>query len=131
MRFKKRDAADYGKNIKIKFVGDGYETVGAYKAYIKMFNRHIDVPDRMYSDGATSAPDLKHTDSWLIHDAVCRYGKWADGTLISNFVASTILATELWKDGYRKESFYWWWATYLKGGGQARKNGMFIATEPK
>jgi len=126
-----KKAEDYGKTLDVILVGDGYEIDGDQTWYSKMFNRYLTLKDRMYSDGATSARDLKHTDSWLLHDHACRYGQWDDGTLISNFVASTILAVELFKDGYRKESFFWWWATFLKGGGQARENGMFIATKPK
>ncbi len=114
----------YGKNIKVKVVGDGYEVEEDYRFYSKRYNRFLTVRAGMYSDGATCARDLKDTDAWLVHDYICRYAKWDDGTLIDNWTASTVLADELWSDGYKIEAITWWWATYLWGGGAARKNGM-------
>ena len=111
------------KKIQYKKIGDGYETTAEYRYYSKRYNRYITIPIGFYSDGATCARDLD-TDAWWVHDHICRYAKWDDGTPIDNWTASTVLADILWEDGYKWEAFYWWWGTYLGGGGAARKNGM-------
>lgn len=111
------------KQIKYKKVGDGYETTSQYTYVSKRYNRSITIPIGFYSDGATSAPDLD-TDAWIVHDHICRYARWNDGTKIDNWTASTVLGDILWRDGFHFRSVTWWWATYLFGGGAARKNGM-------
>ena len=111
------------RQIKYKKVGDGYEVTETYNYYSKRYNRSIHIPSGLYSDGATSAPDID-TDGWLIHDHICRYAEWDDGTKIDNWTASTVLGDILWRDGFKFRSVTWWWATYLFGGGAARKNGM-------
>lgn len=113
-----------GKNIRVKKVGDGYEVLEDYVYYSKRYNRELTIPKGMYSDGATCARDLEDTDAWLIHDHICRYAVWDDGTKIDNWTCSTVLADELWEDGYKTEAVTWWFATYSFGGGAARKNGM-------
>ncbi len=113
-----------GRYIRLRLVGDGYETTVQYRYYSPRYNRYITIPVRFYSDGATRASDLENTDAWIVHDHICRYAVWDDGTPIDNWTASTVLADILWRDGYRVESFWWWWATYLFGGGAARENGM-------
>lgn len=121
----------FGKYIKLKRVGDGYEVIQEYVYYSKRYNRSITIPAGFYTDGATKAPDLENTDAWIIHDHICRYAVWDDGAPIDNWTASTVLGDILWRDGYKKESFYWWWATYLFGGGAARDNGMRRILNPK
>ena len=111
-------------HIKWKRVGDGYESANPYTYYSPRFNRSVTVPEKLYSDGATGAKDVK-SDAWGVHDVICRYGKWDDGTLIDNFTASTVLGDILWRDGFWFRSIYWWFATYLLGGGAARDNGMW------
>jgi len=43
---------------------------------------------------------------------------------IDNWTASTVAGDILWSEGWRFWSVPVWWATYLFGGGEARKNGM-------
>lgn len=110
------------------------------------------IPKDRESDGATWARDLgaeergwrklwstvvsyfmdtpkdKITDAWFCHDEICLNGYVAiNGTkvLVSNFSCSLCLSLLLWRDGYKMESFTWFFATFLFGGGKARKNGMF------
>lgn len=111
----------YGKNIKVQIVGDGYEVLEEYRYWSEKYKKWLTIPKGMYSDGATCARDLEDTDAWLIHDHICRYARWDDGTPISNWQGSTVLSIELKKDGYWLESFTWKYATYLLGGGAARK----------
>lgn len=109
--------------IEYKEVGDGYEVTKRYKYYSKRYNRYLTVPKGFFSDGATGANDIE-SNGWIIHDWVCRYGVWDDGTRIDNWTASTVLADILWKEGYHFRALSWWFATYLFGGGAARDNGM-------
>ncbi len=109
--------------IKYKVVGDGYEVTERYKYYSKRYNRYLTIPLGFYSDGATGAKDVD-SNGWIIHDLICRYGVWDDGTKIDNWTASTVLADILWEDGFHFRALSWWFATYLFGGGAARDNGM-------
>lgn len=113
-----------GKFISVKLVGDGYEVTSGYTYYSPRYNRFLTIPEGFYSDGATNALDIPNTDAWIVHDHICRYAVWDDGTKIDNWTASTVLGDILWRDGYHLRAVVWWWATYLFGGGAARDNGM-------
>jgi len=78
------------RQIKYKVVGDGYEVTEQYVYYSKRYNRSIKIPVGFYSDGATDAPDID-TDAWIVHDHICRYAEWHDGTPIDNWTASSVL----------------------------------------
>lgn len=114
----------YGNFISLKLVGDGYEVLRTYTYYSPRYNRSITIKEGFYSDGATNALDICNTDAWIVHDHICRYAVWDDRTKIDNWTASTVLGDLLWRDGYHLRAVVWWWATYLFGGGAARKNGM-------
>ena len=111
------------RQIQYKIIGDGYEVTNSYVYYSKRYNRSISIPVGFFSDGATSAPDID-TDAWIVHDHICRYAEWDDGTRIDNWTASTVLGDILWRDGFKGRSMTWWIATFLFGGGAARDNGM-------
>lgn len=111
--------------IKYKRVGDGYEVTEKHVYYSPRYNRKLTIDEGFYSDGATWAIDIQKTDAWIIHDHICRYARWDDGTRIDNLTASTVLRDLLWRDGYYFRAWYWFWATYLIGGGAARDNGMW------
>lgn len=102
-------------------VGDGYEAVGSYTYTSPRYGKSITVRDGFYSDGATFARDLD-SDSWWVHDVICRYGKWDDGTLVTRWQAAVVLYDILKEEGYVLEDFWWAVATYLFGGGAARRN---------
>ena len=125
----------------------GYTSIGEYVYYSKRYNRYKTIPDGMWSDGATGFIDLgtdgilskifnwfrkhihklsdKASPLWFfVHDAICNDGEWDDGAKIDNWSASTVAGDILYKAGYRFWSVPVWWATYLRGGGEARKNGM-------
>lgn len=104
-------------------VGDGYEVIERFVYKSKRYNRTITIEPGFYSDGATGAKDINST-AWFVHDHICRYAVWDDGTKIDNWTASTVLGDILWNEGHRARSVYWWFATYFLGGGAARKNGM-------
>jgi hypothetical protein len=85
------------------------------------------------SDGATGAFDVV-SRGWWLHDVACKRGTWDDGTPMSNWQCSQLLQDVMveespkgWKrvrSGRWWQSRYWFWSTWLLGGGEARKNGM-------
>ena len=120
-----------GRRIRVRLVGDGYEVLQDYRYYSRRYNRFLTVRAGCYSDGATFAPDLPKTDAWIIHDCICRYGVWDDGTRIDNWTASMVLSDLLRRDGYPWRARWWKWGTFLFGGGAARKNGMWYVKQEK
>ena len=106
-----------------RVVGDGYETIARYVYRSSRYGKSITIPSRFYSDGATGAIDIE-SDAWIVHDHICRYGMWDDGSQITNWQASTVLCDILWSEGRWCRAFYWWPTTWLFGGGAARENGM-------
>lgn len=112
------------KKVLYRKVGDGYESIRAYRYFSPRYGKTITVPSKFYSDGATCAPDLD-TDAWWVHDVICRYGKFDDGTPCTNRQASTILYDILREDGYRVWSSLWWAGTYFLGGGAARAGKVY------
>ena len=103
--------------------GKLYEALNTVSYYSPRYNRTVTVEKGFRSDGATGARDVQ-TDGWGFHDVLCDRGTWDDGTRVDNWTASTVLGDVLWRDGHRFRAVYWWWATYLFGGGKARENGM-------
>jgi len=103
--------------------GKLYEALNTVSYYSPRYNRTVTVEKGFRSDGATGARDVQ-TDGWGFHDVLCDRGTWDDGTRVDNWTASTVLGDVLWRDGRRFRAVYWWWATYLFGGGKARENGM-------
>lgn len=107
--------------IKFKEVGDGYICLEDYTYYSKRYKKYRTVKKGEYSDGATGAPDGKRrARGWWIHDMLCRYGCWDDGSKCSNWQASTVLYDILREDGCTFIAPYWRFATFLLGGGAAR-----------
>ncbi|MBV5330605.1 MAG: hypothetical protein JZU65_23740 [Chlorobium sp.] len=91
--------------------------------YSPRYRKTITVPAGYISDGATGAMDIA-SRAWFIHDALCQFGAWDDGTKLSNWQCSQVLQDVLTDEGRYWQSKRWFWATFLFGGGQARKNGM-------
>lgn len=58
----------------------------------------------------------KLTAAWYVHDGFCEDPYWDDGTPVSNFIASCILAAILYTDLYRVEAYLWWVGTFFFGG---------------
>lgn len=90
----------------------------------KRYKKRITIKKGDKSDGATSAPDID-SFCWLIHDDLCNFGVFEDGTKCSNWQASKILSDIMREEGRWLRSLTWFAATWLFGGGKARENGMF------
>jgi hypothetical protein len=82
------------------------------------------VPEGYVSDGATGAMDIS-SQAWWVHDVLCDRGCWDDGTKLTNWQCSQVLQDILAFEGRYWQSKRWFWATWLMGGGKARKNGMW------
>ena len=83
----------------------------------------VTVPVGFPSDGATGVYDID-SEAWWIHDVLCKYGVFDDGSPCNNAQASTICSDILLEEGRWIRSVTWYFATWLFGGGEARKNGM-------
>lgn len=109
------------------------------------YGKKVTVPVGYISDGATGGVDVCDK-SFFVHDWLC--GNWTgkgprppkglfdDGTKCTNWQASTIHSdllrgcaaeqTEFVKEvGLNLMAIWRWPATFLFGGGESRKNGMF------
>jgi hypothetical protein len=90
--------------------------------YSERYNKHVVVPEGRESDGATGALDI-HSRAWWVHDELCTHGIWADGTPVTNWQASSVLADILRLESRPGRSVYWWIATWLFGCDKARRHG--------
>lgn len=113
---------DYGFYIKVE---GGYRLKIDLEYYSKRYDKKVSLKKGMFSDGATGAFDI-FSRSWWVHDELCNTGKWADGTRCTNWQASTVLGDILFSEWRLPRSVYWWIATFFKGGGKARENGMIL-----
>ena len=102
----------------------GYEVLENIAYYSTRYNQWITIKKGDKSDGATSAPDI-NSFCWLIHDDLCNFGVFEDGTKCTNWQASMVLSDLLSEEDKYIRSKTWFVATWLFGGGKARKNGIF------
>ena len=100
-----------------------YECPKDITYFSKRYGKYVYVPEGYESDGATGASDI-YTRGWFVHDVLCDTGKWADGTPCTNWQASCVLSDILAEEGRWIRRWTWKYATFLFGGGKARKNGM-------
>jgi hypothetical protein len=128
-------------SIDYSIIDDGdkisYMLNEAFTYHSERYGKDVTCFPGMLSDGATGAFDIS-SRSWWVHDKLCDTGLFDDGTKCSNWQASQILQDILveesphgfWQkatSGRWWQSRYWFWATLVGGGGEARKNGMFSA----
>jgi len=88
------------------------------------YKKWVTVPKGYRSDGATGVRDI-NSQSWWVHDWLCDYGVFDNGTQCTNWQASAILHDILADEGRWFRARSWFIATWLFGGGKARDNGMF------
>lgn len=92
--------------------------------YSPRYNRTITVPVGFGSDGATGAFDID-SESWWVHDKLCKECVWDDGTFATNWQASWVLSDILYNEGRWARAFYWGWTTFIAGCKNCQQNGMF------
>ena len=121
---KRESVFDYVKKIKANDGKTlGYRVMRDVEYYSHRYKKHIKVSEGDRSDGATFAKDL-NSFGWLIHDELCSKGVFKNGDKCSNLQASHVLTDIMKREGYWFRTRTWFWATWLFGGGKARKNGM-------
>lgn len=113
----------------IKIIGNPknglrYELKKDIGYYCPRYDKRVTAKAGERFDGATGAIDID-SRAWIIHDVLCRDGCFDDGSKCNNRQASQILSDILRSEGRWFRSVTWYFATWLFGGGQARKNGMF------
>ena len=93
------------------------------------YGKVVTVPPGFESNGADWALDI-WTEAWWVHDWFCRHGVWDDGSSVTNWEASSVLADILTKEGRWFRARYWWLATWIAGCAKARRNGMWPWSRP-
>ncbi len=101
-----------------------YHNKEKFTYYSERYHKFITVPTNYPSDGATGAIDVC-PKAWFVHDKLCDFGLFDDGTRCNNWQASQILSDILKEEGFWFRQYTWLWATWIIGGGKARDNGMF------
>jgi hypothetical protein len=115
-----------------------YKNLEEINYYSERYKKRVVVPYGYWSDGATGATDLSGdhpcmrgpdkiytSQAWWVHDVLCDRGTFEDGTICKNWQASMVLKDILKAEGRWVRDFWWFTATWLFGGGEARKNGMW------
>jgi len=104
--------------------GRGYVLLESFVYYSPRYHKFISAEKGYPSDGATGAFDVRSL-SWWVHDVLCERGTFDDGSPCNNWMASSILSDILADEGRWARARYWFVATWVLGGGEARKNGMW------
>jgi len=93
--------------------------------FSERYDKYVTVPKGYASDGASGPASDIYSRGWWVHDVLCDRGKWDDGTRCTNWQASMVLSDILKSERRWVRSKTWLVATFLFGGGAARRNGMF------
>lgn len=112
------------ESIKKYLTRKKYVSNREYRYYSPRYDKWVVVPKGYLSDGATGAMDI-NSMAWWVHDVLCEFGVWEDGTPVTNWQASTVLSDILFDEGRYIRATTWWPATWLFGGQKARENGMW------
>ena len=102
----------------------GYRVIKPYEYFSKRYQKRVLADEGDIFDGATGAIDI-NSFGWVIHDVLCRDGKFKDGTICTNWQASSVLSDILKEEGRWFRARSWFITTWLLGGGKARDNGLF------
>ena len=87
----------------------------------KRYGKWLTVAKGYPSDGATHARDV-NSRAWWVHDVLCDWGSWDDGSTCTNWQASMVLGDVLAEDGFWFRRWTWPVATFLLGGDACRKH---------
>jgi hypothetical protein len=111
-------------SVKIDWTDAGYILLEDVLVFSERYQKWIIALTGEEFDGASGAIDVCPL-AWIPHDVLCRDGEFADGSLCSNLEASFVISDQLWKYGRKVRAVGWFIATWVGGGGEARKNGMW------
>lgn len=98
--------------------------------YSKRYGKFIFVEkgytEKGYSpSNATGVFDI-YSAAWWVYCKLCDNGMWVGGDRVTNWCASMVLVDMLRREKIYFSAVYWFVETFLFGGGEARKNGMFL-----
>jgi hypothetical protein len=113
-----------GWDIKLEYTDKGYILLENLLYYSKRYDKDVMAFVGEEFDGATGAVDVC-PPGWIAHDVLCRDGEFADGSICTNWQASMVLHDILKENGFYVRARTWFIATWLFGGGKARKNGLW------
>lgn len=105
-----------------------YKNKAEIRYFSPRYKKWVIVPVGYPSDGATGAMDI-YSDSWWVHDKLCDTGVWEDGTCVSNWQASRVISDILKAESRWLRAQFWFWATWINGGGKCRENGMLSCVD--
>lgn len=117
-------ASDYIIETKDRNGKTWYVTTHKLRYFSKRYKRWIVCQRHFVSDGATGAYDID-SFGWLFHDKLCDTGMFDDSSQCTNWQASSVVSDILRNEGRYIRAQTWRYATFIGGGGKARKNGMF------
>tara|TARA_R110000744_G_scaffold380568_1_gene503243 strand:- start:22253 stop:22660 length:408 start_codon:yes stop_codon:yes gene_type:complete len=120
----KKKASDYFLEFKDRNGDDAYVVLVELRYYSHRYNRWVVCNVGDVSDGATGAYDID-SFGWLFHDDLCNTGEFESGSKCTNWQASMVVYDILRAEGRYIRAITWKYATFIGGGGKARKNGMF------
>ncbi len=110
--------------IQFTKLGDVYTSVGEFVYTSVRYGRQLTIPDDYPSNGANVVKDRCAT-AFFCHDFCCNEGAWDNDIRMCNREASFVYHDILVHAGYPFLAKIRWIGTFLFGGGQARKNGMW------
>ena len=119
------EGIDYVKLKNKDDLGNKYETAQREFVFYWFNRKTITIPGRFRTDGATMAKDLCAL-AWHVHDFICKVPYFDDGTPIPAIKASWIYRSILIWHGYKARSRIRFFATFLFGGNEAKKQVGWI-----
>ena len=78
------------------------------------YGKSVTVPKGYKSDGATGAFDI-YSEAWFVHDKICEFGVWDDGSLVTRHQAAKVLSDILKSEGRWFRCRSWYLMTFLFG----------------
>ena len=111
-------------HVKLEWTDTGYKLLENVHYYSERYDKDVMAFEGEEFDGATGAIDVCPI-AWIVHDVLCRDGEFFDGSICTNWQASMVLSDILKEKGFWFRCRSWFVATFLFGGGKARKNGMW------
>ena len=79
-----------------------------FQYYTRRYKKFRTVPKGFPSDGASFIATDILSASWWVHDALCKFGCWDDGTPCSRMEAATVLFDILKGEGRWFRARSWW-----------------------
>ena len=92
----------------------GYLSDEELRYFSERYQKRVIVRRWTWSDGATGAWDI-HSNSWWVHDQLCKDGCWADGSDVTPWQAATVLGDILREEGRLVRATTWKYTTLMLG----------------